>query len=185
LWRVSSLLLICATGSSVSQLDASAATWSGRTIGSPGNVSFSWEGVQATFTVSGATQVKLLASSRDPGPACVFHTLIDGNLWLNWTLKATSLSNITIAAGLSPGAHTVVVWYATDPVVPTWDKLPAWSHSFHSFFTDGAFGAPVPKPERRLQIIGDSITVSVDANHPCAPKTPPRKNKPEPEPYTP
>ena len=27
--------------------------------------------------------------------------------------------------------------------------------------------------------------VSVDANHPCAPKTPPRKNKPEPEPYTP
>jgi hypothetical protein len=27
--------------------------------------------------------------------------------------------------------------------------------------------------------------VSVDANHPCAPKTPPRKNKPLPEPYTP
>ena len=27
--------------------------------------------------------------------------------------------------------------------------------------------------------------VSFDAKHPCAPKTPPRKNKPEPEPYTP
>ena len=146
-------------------LDAAGATWAGRTLTAPGNVSFSWEGVQASFTVTGATWVTLLASSRSPAGTrpCskVFHTMVDGALWLNWTLPQQQLTpvNLTVAEGLSTQAHLIVVWYAQDPICPhqTWDLTP-WSHSFHLFSTDGAFGEPLPKPARRLQIIGDSIT---------------------------
>jgi len=139
-------------------LDAAAAMWAGRTLAAPGNVSFSWEGVQASITVSGATYVTLLASSRAPG-ACAFHTMVNGALHSNWSFAASAPANVTVAAGLSPrDTLTVTVWYATDPVTVSWDSLPPWSHSFHAFATDGAFGAPPQKPARRLQIIGDSIT---------------------------
>ena len=154
-------------------LDASGATWTGRTMATPKNVSFSWEGVQASFTVTGATLVTLLASSSSPIGVrpCeyLFHTLVDGVLWLNWTisLQPTPVT-FQIAEGLSTEAHTIVVWYATNPICPhqTWELQP-WSHSFHSFYTDGAFGAPPPKLSRRLQIIGDSITAG-DAIDPIA-----------------
>ena len=154
-------LLFTAALARAAVLDASAATWSGRTLSVPANVSFSWEGVMASFTVSGASQISVLASSRIPGTATgLFHTLVDGTLVKNWTLGNTEApANISIAVGLVPGAaHTVSVWYATDPIVASWDALPPWSHSFHAFATDGTFGPPIQKPARRLQIIGDSIT---------------------------
>ena len=141
-----------------SRLDAALATWQGRTLPSPGNVSFAWEGVQARLVVAGGSAVTLLASSRAPR-ACLFHALVDGKLALNFSIGATpEPTNFTIAAGLDSGAaHTVVVWYATDPIAVSWDKLPPWTHSFHAFFSDGALAAPA-RPARRLQIIGDSIT---------------------------
>lgn len=154
---LASLLLTACAGSSV--LDATQATWAGRTLSSPSNVSFSWEGVQAAFSVSGATSISVQASSTCPGCG-LFHTLVDGSLLFNWTLCSTGGSprSVQVATGLSPGAHTVVLWYATDPIAVSWDKLPPWSHSFHTLSSDGQLLAGPARPQRRLQIIGDSIT---------------------------
>lgn len=161
--RFAFVLLLTSLGHAA-VLDAFDATWVGRTLPNPNNVSFSWGGVQASFTVNNATRVTLLASSSSPAGVrpCeyAFHTLVDGAIWMNWTIaqQPTPLS-FTIAEGLSPQSHTVVVWSISQPLCAhqTWEPTP-WSHSFHSFSTDGAFGAPPPKPQRRLQIIGDSIT---------------------------
>lgn len=149
-----------------SVLDAFNATWTGRTLPAPGNVSFSWEGVQASFVLAGgATWVSLLASSRSPAGvrpcSYSFHTIVDGTLWKNWTLTQTLTPvSLLLAGNLSSAQpHTIVVWYLSDPICPhqSWELLP-WSHSFHSFSTDGTFGVPPAKPARRLQFIGDSIT---------------------------
>lgn len=155
------VFLVCARGVGGSILASNAATWSGRTLSSPSNVTFSWEGVQASFTVSGATSITLLASTRSLFP-CMFHTLVDGALYSNWTLPVSNNTvNITIAEGLQPASHSIVVWAQTDPLVPHlgWNLVP-FSHSFYSFATDdgGVFGLSPPKPSRRLQFIGDSIT---------------------------
>jgi hypothetical protein len=42
------LLLISGRMGGAAVLDASDATWAGRTLSAPGNVSFSWEGVQSS-----------------------------------------------------------------------------------------------------------------------------------------
>ena len=153
-----------------SVLDASAATWQGRTLPAPSNVSFSWAGVQATFNVSGASTILLLASSRVPAGSTSFRTLIDGALALNWTLSSTQDPvNITIASNLDGAQHQVTIWSITDPIIDTWDKLPPWSQSFHSFFSDGVLqgcgkgsgallGCGKGNGGRRLAIVGDSIT---------------------------
>jgi hypothetical protein len=159
------LLLTSAVCRAAAVLDAFDATWVGRTLPIRGNVSFNWEGVQASFSITNATRVTLLVSSSSPMGLrpCeyAFHTLVDGAIWLNWTItQQSSPVSLTIAEGLSSQSpHTVAVWYISQPLCAhqTWEPTP-WSHSFHSFSTDGAFGAPLPKPLRRLQIIGDSIT---------------------------
>ena len=148
---------LAARAAASSTLDASSATWQGRVILAPSNVSFSWEGVQARFSVSGASA--LFATYTSGGAYGNFHTLIDGVLAHNFTIsRSLTPANVTIATGLSPDAHDVVVWYATDPISVTWPTLPVWVHSFAAFASDGVLAAGPAKPARRLQIIGDSIT---------------------------
>lgn len=139
-------------------LPAASATWHGRTLSpSPTNVSFSWEGVSARFTVTGGTTVVLNATSGCPGSA-LFHTLIDGALHSNWTLTKGGLVDFVVAEGLDPGVrHEVVLWYATDPISLSWDRLPFWLHTFNGFSSDGVL-SPTPPSSRRLLIIGDSIS---------------------------
>lgn len=148
--------LLPAHATARSTLAAGLATWQGRVLDAdPRNVSFSWEGVQARFSVSGATTLTLLAT---PGAFGVFHTLVDGALVTNFTVAAsTGPRNFTLAT-VSRAAHDVVVWAATDPIVASWDTLPPWVHSFHEFASDGALAPGPAKPARRLTIIGDSIT---------------------------
>jgi len=147
-------------------MDASLATWTGgRVTSSPFNVSFSWEGVQTTFNVSGGTTISVLASSTCPSPSTLFHTIVDGVLQKNFTLGTGKNMNVTVATGLDPAlSHTVKIFYATDPIVVSWDKLPPWMHSFQEIYSDGNISPGPPKPSRRLQIIGDSITAGNQIN---------------------
>lgn len=146
-------------------LDASLATWRGRTTQAPFNVSFSWEGVSALFTIDGATNLNLQATTQCPTSGGLFHTIIDDKLVLNWTLPNTPGGvNISIACMLDGGKHTVRIFYATDPITVSWDKLPPWFHTFVSFSSDGTLSAGPPPPTRRLQIIGDSITAGNQIN---------------------
>ena len=149
----------CTVKSSPSSLNAGSATWQGRVLNdlSGTNVSFSWEGVSARFSVIDASTISLTASTSGIGTG-TFHTLVDGALISNWTLHGGAISNITIATTLSSGKHDIVIWSATDPIRRSWDTLPRWVNSFHSFYSDGLLTPGPPLPNRRLRIIGDSIT---------------------------
>jgi len=65
---------------------------------------------------------------------------------------------IELVSGLdAKTSHQVTAWYVTDPYKLD-SSLPNQWVSFLSFDTDGTFGLAPKERQRRLQIIGDSIT---------------------------
>ena len=127
--RACAALLAAASAATVPASSRSV-VWQGRTVTGDaafpaGAVAFSWEGVQASFTVTGTTTVSMLAGSTLPGPAR-FHVLVDGAIVTNVTSPAHSpASTTTLASGLDAStAHNLTLWYITDPISISWPLIP-------------------------------------------------------------
>lgn len=75
------------------------------------------------------------------------------------SVAAGENQEVLLASGLSAAAHIVTLWSITDPIALAWPYVPNGSTLVSHFATDaGAFAASPALPQRRLRIIGDSIT---------------------------
>merc|ERR1719336_885760 len=107
-------------------------------------------------------------SNADPQ----FRIFVDGALAANLSAHRAGRqhSDFTLIANLDPAAaHQITVWYITDPISLDWNNLPNQWLSISSFSTDGSFGAAPAQRQRRLQIIGDSISAGNQVNADCSP----------------
>jgi len=105
---------------------------------------FAWSGSQmiARFDGTGA-RVKLTAAANEH-----FQIVVDGKP--TSVLKPSSGSmTYTVATGLPPGVHEVVVWRRTEAFFGT--------ATYEGFELDGTLLSPTPV-DRRIETIGDSIT---------------------------
>ena len=153
-------LAACASAASI---PATRAVWQGRTVRDEGagTVAFSWEGTQAAFTLQSATAVSAVLSVSLVH-ATSFHVYVDGALTGTVDVSPSGeAKSYQLAAGLQPGAHTVVLWYIMDPIALSWPKISPGNITVSSFETDGSFGATPPALTRRLQIVGDSTMVGL------------------------
>lgn len=148
-------------------------TWQGRTVRErevqEDVVNFSWEGVQAMINVQGATRMNMTLASTfaKAGAEPRFRIFVNGVLTTNLTVgqQSHAFTDYTLVTGLdSSVSHQVTVWYITDPVTLDWNMLPNQWLSIKSFSTDGSFATPPEQRQRRLQIIGDSITAGNQIN---------------------
>ena len=153
---------MCLATAAASSIPATAAIWQGRTLRNEqaGAVAFSWEGVQASFTVSQASSVTMIVSSTFPHGASKFHVLVDKVLHSNVSVVGGSRSvSVQLLSNLDRStSHVVTLWSITDPIALTWPNLPPASLEIESFSSDGLFLLPPQPKTRRLKIIGDSIT---------------------------
>jgi lysophospholipase L1-like esterase len=125
----------------------------GRTApgGADGSAEYSWPGVniQARFT---GTQVSMAVNNATGNNRIT--VVIDGG-----TAKVISLGSgqatVSLASGLTTGAHDIVIWRNTE-------ASPGGTTTFSgltAFGTGGALLAPDAAPARRIEVVGDSLSV--------------------------
>jgi hypothetical protein len=142
--------------------DSPAVLWTGRSKLVPGRgVAFDWEGVSATFSVSGSGIWVGLVANITLNPTCAgrVSVFVNGFHTANMLLHA-DVTSYLLAAGLkAPGPHLVTVVYTMEPVNSCSSYGAGQDVAFTGFTTSGAFvGAPPPQLARRIDIVGDSIT---------------------------
>ena len=125
----------------------------GRTApsGADGSSEYSWPGVniQARFT---GTQVSMAVNNATSSNRVT--VVIDGG-----TAKVLSLasgqSTVSLASGLTSGPHDILIWRNTE-------ASPGGTTIFSgltAFGTGGALLAPDAAPARRIEVVGDSLSV--------------------------
>jgi lysophospholipase L1-like esterase len=106
---------------------------------------FGWVGSALTLRFTGTGATIQLSGTDDR-----YAVLIDGVL-ASSLLKVTSKGTFEVAKGLAAGTHDVVIWRRTES---TW-----WSSSYLGVeITGGQLLPPPARPDRRIEIYGDSIT---------------------------
>jgi len=125
------------------------------------------------LSVQDATMVSMNLASTFTNPSTdpQFRIFVDGSLTANISASQASQhhSNFTLVASLNPvAAHQITVWYITDPIALDWRNLSNRWVSISSFSTDGRFGGAPAQRQRRLQIIGDSITAGNQISNECS-----------------
>jgi lysophospholipase L1-like esterase len=123
----------------------------GRTApGDNGAVRFSWPGVSINARFTG-TQVAM--NLNDGSNKNRFTVVIDGGT--PKTLTTTpGQTELTLGTGLSSGTHDLVVWRNTEASI----GVSVFS-GLTNFGTGGALLAPAAAPDRRIEVIGDSLSV--------------------------
>ncbi len=81
-----------------------------------------------------------------------FAVIVDGNTQSNIVAQSGDKSYV-VATGLSSGTHDVLLWRRTEAYYDPTEFL-----GFTSFGTGGTLLAPPAAPDRRIEIIGDSLT---------------------------
>ena len=125
----------------------------GRTApgGTSGSAEYSWPGVniQAHFT---GTQLSMAVNNATGNNRIT--VVVDGG-----TAKIISLasgqSTVSLASGLPSGTHDIVIWRNTE-------ASPGGTTTFSgltAFGTGGALLAPDAAPARRIEVVGDSLSV--------------------------
>ncbi len=116
-----------------------------------GAAQYSWPGVyiQARFT---GTQASMTASNATGNNRIT--VVVDGGT-PKIIAMAAGQSNVSLAAGLAGGTHDILVWRNTE-------ASPGGTTTFNgltSFGAGGALLAPAPAPSRRIEVVGDSLSV--------------------------
>lgn len=121
----------------------------GRTVSNGANQRFAWPGVhfRARFT---GTQASI--QLNDGGNRNRFTVVVDGGTPTTFT-TASGQSSYSLATGLGAGTHEVLVWRNTE----SYGGITEFS-GISDFGTGGALLSPPAAPDRRLEIIGDSIS---------------------------
>ena len=133
----------------------------GRTTpGTMGGQRLSWAGTNFHARFSG-TQISMQLA--DGGNKNEFAVVIDGDVTKVATTDGTT--TYSLATGLEDTTHDIVVWRRSESYYN-----PSEFIGFTGFSEGGALLAPAPAPERRIEIIGDSITVGYgnEGTQPCS-----------------
>ena len=135
----------------------------GRTAagGASGSAQYAWPGVniQAAFT---GTQVSMTVNNATGNNRIT--VVVDGGTPHTVSL-ANGQSTVSLASGLSSGTHDLVVWRNTEASpggVTTFEGLTGFS-------AGGTLMVPAEAPSRRIEVIGDSLSVGagVEGNATC------------------
>jgi hypothetical protein len=123
----------------------------GRTAaGTNGAVRYSWPGVTVNARFTG-TQVSM--SLNDANNKNRFTVVIDGGT--PKTVTSTSgQASLALASGLSSGTHDLVFWRNTEASIGVTQLT-----GLTGFSAGGALQPPAAAPDRRIEVIGDSLSV--------------------------
>jgi lysophospholipase L1-like esterase len=121
----------------------------GRTAPGAKGVRFEWSGVSIQARFHG-TQVSIQLD--DGGNQNEFAVVIDGKTMDN-LVTSSGKTSYQLASGLTEADHELVVWRRTEAYYNPTEYL-----GLTDFGGNGALLPPSPAPERRIEIIGDSIT---------------------------
>jgi lysophospholipase L1-like esterase len=123
----------------------------GRTLASGTVTRFGWPGVALRARFSG-TQAAIELSDGNNQNA--FEVVVDGGAPKKFRTKAGQTS-YPLATGLANANHEVLVWRSTE----VFDSGTSDFVAINGFSNGGALLSPPPAAERRLEVIGDSISV--------------------------
>jgi hypothetical protein len=137
-------------------------SWAGRTrVNSDGSRSFDWPGVGVTFEVAGASWVTMTANATG-AQTRVRVTVDDVDLYSFAVLPQDDAAPpYMVAFGMDSNAgvtHTITVRQVMEPSYINGGSG-AGNVALVGFDTDGQFVAPPAPRSRRLEFVGDSITV--------------------------
>lgn len=122
----------------------------GRTAaGTRGGTRFQWSGVSIQARFRG-TQVSVQLD--DGNNQNEFTIVIDGNV-LNNVVTSSGKTSYQLASGLTNADHDLLIWRRTEAYYNPTEFL-----GLTDFGANGALLAAPPAPDRRIEIIGDSIT---------------------------
>ena len=133
----------------------------GRTApGTNGAVRFSWSGVTINAHFSG-TQVSM--DLNDGSNKNRFTVVIDGGAAKTVT-SPTGQASLQLATGLTNGQHDLLIWRNTEASTGVTQFT-----GLSNFGSGGGLLAPKPSPDRRIEMIGDSLTAGagVEGNAAC------------------
>ncbi len=121
----------------------------GRTTPGTSGTRFEWSGdhIQARFS---GTQVSI--QLNDGGNKNEFAVVIDGGTPTTLT-TASGTTTYSLASGLTDTTHDLVVWRRTEANYNATEFL-----GLNGFSSGGALLAPPAPPDKRIEIIGDSIS---------------------------
>ncbi len=122
----------------------------GRAASSTNGQRFSWPGVHFIARFNG-TQASV--QLNDGGNKNRFEVVVDNGTPKSFT-TASGQTSYQLATGLSSGTHEVILWRNTDAYVGVTEYV-----GISNFGTGGALLAPAAAPDRRIEMVGDSITV--------------------------
>jgi hypothetical protein len=114
-----------------------------------GSVRFSWPGVsiQGRFT---GTQVSMSLNDGNNGNR--FTIAVDNGA--PTTLTTTAATTLSLASGLTNGSHDLVIWRNTEASIGVTEFL-----GLSGFGTGGGLTSAAAGPNRRLEVVGDSLSV--------------------------
>jgi len=118
--------------------------------GASGSVKFSWPGVNVQARFSG-TQVSM--NVNDGNNKNRFTVVVDGGTPKTLT-TSSGQSSLALATGLGDGDHDLVVWRNTEASMGVTEF-----GGLTSFSAGGGLLAPAVEPDRRIEVIGDSLSV--------------------------
>jgi len=114
-----------------------------------GAVRFSWPGVSIQGRFAG-TQVS--ANLDDGNNANRFTVAVDNGT--PTTVTTTSATTLLLASGLTDGSHDLVIWRNTEASIGVTEFM-----GLSGFGTGGGLSSPAAAPNRRLEVVGDSLSV--------------------------
>lgn len=130
----------------------------------PAQPRFSWPGamVRANFkgtSVKGNFRETPTPEAQGSGVQTYseYNVIIDGTQTMILKLKNGANADVELATGLPDGDHQIILYRRTEASIG--------STQFLGFdFGDGSLGVPPPRPTKRVEIIGDSISVGWGAD---------------------
>ena len=139
----------CADGGGEPVSDATPAVrWVGRVdAADPAGPRFAWSGSGFVANVAGPSIAVTLTTEGTSDPA-FFQPVIDGTPGMRFSVPAGE-QTLELATGLGDGVHLVELYRETEG---------RYGSNVFLGFTEGTLKAPPARPERRLEIVGDSIS---------------------------
>lgn len=125
--------------------------WIGRTEPIANGARFDWPGTGFVARFSGTSASVHLTTTLFSAPADYYEVIVDDGAPKLLT-TASGAHDYDLATGLAPGNHTVTLWRRTEALGSSVDVGAVT-------FGGGALIAPPPVSSKRIEVVGDSISV--------------------------
>lgn len=133
----------------------------GRTVQGTQGPRFSWPGVSIVARFSGTQASIQLADAANTNR---YEVIVDGTR-RSTLVTASGTTTYPLVTGLTNGTHDLVVWRRTEAYYNPTEFI-----GLTGFSSGGALLAPPPAPDRRIELIGDSISAGygIEGTGTCA-----------------